>query len=61
MYIREVSKTIPHPTNQAAKALISARAPNGFVTPEWLVNLVVIAYQNGRYDEASSETFDASL
>jgi hypothetical protein len=35
--------------------------PAGFAISEALVDLVILAYQNGRYDEASAETFALSF
>lgn len=61
MTIKEPSDRISKPTANAVRELIRKFAPAGDTIPKWLENLVIVAYQNGRYDEASAETFDMSV
>ena len=49
---------IPEPGLATMIKMIEDRAPAGFSAPSWLFELLIRVYQQGRYDEASSETFD---
>jgi hypothetical protein len=52
---------IPQPSRESARVLIHECSPAGFVIPPWMEELVIVAYQNGRYDEACAETVAAAL
>lgn len=58
MHIRKRSPRVPTPTAAAATSLATDLAPPGTEIPPWVVELVIVAYQNGRYDEACEETRD---
>lgn len=65
----KVSDKIPRPSVEAMAKLIHAHLPPScwevktglHAPPAWLVAIVLIAYQSGRYDESSAETFAESL
>lgn len=70
--IEKPSNKIPKPSAKAIAKLLHEHIPSSMggggevktgihAPPEWLVAIVVIAYQSGRYDEASAETFAASF
>lgn len=67
--IDKPSNKIPKPSDAAIEKLILGCAPRNskLVTfmpddpPAWLRDIIIIAYQSGRYDEASAETFAASF
>lgn len=64
--IDKVSKNIPVPSTEAILKLIrdasgKPKAHTIAEPPEWLIRVVILAYQSGRYDEASSETFAGSF
>ncbi len=59
--ITKLHNRIPKLTDEAVCALVDALEPADSPVPEWLVTLVQVAYQNGRYDEACSETVEAFL
>ena len=61
----KIAPTIPKPGAETISRLLQKVAPPGAWhtpnPPEWLVKVITIAYQSGRYDEASTETFAESL
>jgi hypothetical protein len=61
--IKEPTEKIPRPSHDSLRELIQEHAPEklNYVIPPWLLNLVITAYQNGRYDEACAETFAMAL
>ncbi len=59
--ITKLHARIPKLSDEAARALVDALEPADSPFPEWLVTLVQVAYQNGRYDEACAETVEAFL
>jgi hypothetical protein len=60
MRFSEPNDQIPKPTKQTIVAMIRRYQPEGDI-PEWMIKLITVAYQNGRYDEASSETMMESF
>ncbi len=56
MNISKPNSKLPKPSVTSVRALISEFTPVKDTIPEWLMDLVVVAYQNGRYDEACAET-----
>jgi hypothetical protein len=61
MRITNPTDSIHRPARDAVQALIRLHSPDGFDIPMWLERLIIIAYQNGRYDEACSETIAAAI
>jgi hypothetical protein len=63
MYIKTRSKNIPAPSRDAVLVLLDDLVAKGKDLNDLddLVEIVVIAYQNGRYDEASAETQAAAF
>ncbi len=59
--IKKRSDRIPALPLEAAYELFVAHAPAGTVIPQWMIEVAVVAYQNGRYDEASAETMREAL
>lgn len=58
MHIRKRSSRVPTPTDAAATSLAAELAPPGTEIPAWVIEAIIVAYQNGRYDEACEETRD---
>lgn len=59
--IRKVSSNVPKPNSTHVLELLVSLAPKDADIPEWMINAFIIAYQNGRYDEACAETFSAAF
>jgi len=59
MVIRKPSDQVPRPSPEGIQALLRVFAPAGYEVPLWVEELIVVAYQNGRYDEACAETISA--
>lgn len=61
MHIKKAVDRIPRPTEAGIEKLIAAviqehTTPGYLVSAAKLHELVIVAYQNGRYDEACEET-----
>lgn len=61
MQIRKPVSNIPKPSSVEVLALAREIAPDSAAIPQWVLTLATVAYQNGRYDEASQETFAGQL
>lgn len=59
MHIKKKTNEVPAPSKDAVKRLAGSFAPPGTLVPDWVMEAMIVAYQNGRYDEACAETFDA--
>jgi len=61
MHIIKRHKKIPLPSDYEVDALAEAHVPNGETIPEWVREVIRVAFQNGCYAEASAETFNAAF
>ena len=61
MTFHEIKKNLPTPSKSSIEDLIWKISGGMKEVPDWVRDAITVAYQNGRYDEASAETFAAAF
>lgn len=63
MHFNKRSRRVPEPSAIAVTDLLVELLgeEDARVAPDWVREAIIIAYQNGRYAEASAETFAATI